>query len=161
MAKVKLRPKFRSAYRGLTNKQAAQIARYLERLAKTQELTVDVLLEDARSPESPLHALLEWDDSIAAEKYRRRQVHRIASCIHVVYEDTPAAKPVRAFLRVVNEENRSVYRDAITVMSNRNTRRQVIERAQREAAAAAQRYASIREVAAIFRSASDEISQIE
>ncbi|MCV7245889.1 hypothetical protein H7J83_24735 [Mycobacterium mantenii] len=46
--------------------------RELERLAAEHgdELTEQVVVDAARSPDSPLHSLFEWDDAKAARKYR-------------------------------------------------------------------------------------------
>jgi hypothetical protein len=34
------------------------------------ELTEQIVVDAARSPDSPLHSLFEWDDAKAARKYR-------------------------------------------------------------------------------------------
>jgi hypothetical protein len=46
--------------------------RALERPAgeHSDELTEEIVLEAARSPDSYLHSLFEWDDAKAARKYR-------------------------------------------------------------------------------------------
>jgi hypothetical protein len=46
--------------------------RELERLAAEHgdELTEEIVVEAARSPDSYLHSLFEWDDAKAARKYR-------------------------------------------------------------------------------------------
>jgi hypothetical protein len=50
--------------------------RELERLAAEQgdELTEETVVEAARSPDSYLHSLFEWDDAKAARKYREAWV---------------------------------------------------------------------------------------
>ena len=42
-------------------------------LASSGRLTVDAIVEDAASPDSPLHGEFEWDDTTAARKYRKVQ----------------------------------------------------------------------------------------
>jgi hypothetical protein len=46
--------------------------RELERLAAEHgdELTEEIVVEAARSPDSYLHSLFEWDDAKAARKHR-------------------------------------------------------------------------------------------
>lgn len=64
-------------------KEEAQVVRERKQVAVDRELkriidnhgtvTTDLLLEEARSPTHPLHKYFEWDDSVAAEKYRQQQ----------------------------------------------------------------------------------------
>lgn len=53
----------------------------LERLQSLEgddgRITPEAVVEDARDPESPLHDEFEWDDSVAAEKYRLEQARRL------------------------------------------------------------------------------------
>ena len=51
--------------------------RELERLATEygDDLIEEIVVEAARSPESYLHTLFEWDDAKAAGKYRERWTH--------------------------------------------------------------------------------------
>ena len=41
------------------------------------KLTPELLFEDARNPDSPLHPQFDWDDSTAAEKYRIQQARNL------------------------------------------------------------------------------------
>jgi hypothetical protein len=51
------------------------IAKELNRLAKKHRgnLTPEVVLEAAKDPASPLHSRFEWDDDVAAHKWRLEQ----------------------------------------------------------------------------------------
>jgi hypothetical protein len=68
-------------------------------------LRPEYVLRDASSPDSPLHPCFEWDDSKAAEKYRREQAASLIRSIRVLVvehdEDEGTTKtPVRAWVRV-------------------------------------------------------------
>lgn len=47
------------------------------------EVTSKSLLDASRADDSPTHGLFEWDDSVAAEKFRLSQSHRIISQLQV------------------------------------------------------------------------------
>lgn len=53
-------------------------------------ITPDDVVEDARSPESPLHRYFQWDDRLAASSFRRAQARMLLSSIRYrVVEDEP------------------------------------------------------------------------
>lgn len=64
-------------------------------------LTPEIVVDVARDPSHPLHSRFEWDDSVAAEKYRRDQAHQLIQKAKVSYqpqgEDGPP-RLVRAFV---------------------------------------------------------------
>lgn len=49
----------------------------LLKLRKEGALTAADVVADARRPDSPLHELFEWDDSVAAERYRESQARSL------------------------------------------------------------------------------------
>lgn len=50
----------------------------LDRLAQQYGfLNPEMVVEEARPPDSPLHPYFDWDDSVAAEKWRREQAHQL------------------------------------------------------------------------------------
>lgn len=54
------------------------------------------VVQEARSPESPLHKSFEWNDSAAAEQWRIEQARRLIQVSVTVLENHN--KPVRAFV---------------------------------------------------------------
>lgn len=60
---------------------ATEIASHLEHLRSQAELTAISIVEDAENTSSPLHRFFEWDESAAAEKYRRKQASNLISRI--------------------------------------------------------------------------------
>jgi hypothetical protein len=74
------------------------------------QLTPMLVLDQARAAEHPLHDRFEWDDSAAAESWRREQAHRLIRSVRVVYRPATAterARDIRAFqaVRGENPEN--------------------------------------------------------
>lgn len=110
----------------------------------TPELVVDV----ARDPEHPLHTRFEWDDSIAAEKWRLTQAGEI---LRVTYRPDPT-KPtdLRAFMAVKNEESpRSEYVPTQEALADPFTRQLILSRMKREAKQFADRYSHMAEYASV------------
>jgi hypothetical protein len=72
------------------------------------QLTVDLMLDQARDPKHPLHPHFEWDDSVAGEKYRRMQATQMLLASKFVcmlkkqtageLPEVISAGPVRQFL---------------------------------------------------------------
>lgn len=54
-------------------------------------LTPELVVEEARPADSPLHSHFEWDDSVAGEAWRRHQAHEMIRTQRVVRQD--AEKP--------------------------------------------------------------------
>lgn len=62
---------------------------------------VEAILDEARNPDSPLHPWFEWDDSAAAEKYRRLQAGRLIAVV-VRQADAPKQlEPVKVAVRIM------------------------------------------------------------
>lgn len=71
----------------------------LEEIAQRRGiLTPLVVLDEARNPEHPLHGRFEWDDTVAAEKYRLEQAHQLIRVARVSYVDNAGdSQSVRAY----------------------------------------------------------------
>lgn len=121
----------------------------MERMRTTHNgrLEAKDVLAAARRPASPLHPHFEWDDSIAAEKYRVDQAGHLIRCITV---ELPEAKaPTRAFVSVRRDSDRS-YTSVQHALSDDDLRQQVIEAAWAELEAWRKRHAELIEFANLF-----------
>lgn len=56
--------------------------------------TTEDLLDAARDPESPAHSAFEWDDSVAAEEFRKYQARKLISFTFISVEKKPP-QPMR------------------------------------------------------------------
>lgn len=63
------------------------------------KLTPELVREEARPVDSPLHDRFEWDDTAAAEAHRLEQAHRLIRSVRVVYRSAEhdEDRSVRAF----------------------------------------------------------------
>ena len=107
------------------------------------------LVEQSREPTAPLHPAFEWNNEVAAEAYRVEQAKYMIRSIEVVVRDEPEAKPVRAFVSVKRDEDRS-YTSVSHAMSDADLRKQVLQNALRELEAWRNRYAELVELANVF-----------
>lgn len=80
-----------------------------------EKATPNQILDKARDPGSELHKCFEWDDSIAAEKYRLFQARKVVC--HLVIRETIQDKkpPIRFMLQTKNgdgyQPTQIIYRD--------------------------------------------------
>lgn len=65
-------------------------------------LTVDDVLQDARNASSPIHKNFEWNDTIAAEKYRRDQARTLIESVKIRI-DAPTPVTINALVSVPSD----------------------------------------------------------
>lgn len=63
------------------------------------------VVEASRDENAPLHGCFEWNDSVAAEKYREHQAGDIIRCLVVTEQKDKQSEPIeaRAFVHVQQE----------------------------------------------------------
>jgi hypothetical protein len=74
-------------------------------------LTPDAVLDVARDPGNPLHPAFEWNDSRAAENWRRRQATDLIYSVRIIREE---AKPEPVY---IHSESSGGYKTAEEVVS--------------------------------------------
>lgn len=67
--------------------------------AEHGECTPTLFVEEAAAPESPLHVLLEWDDTKAAESHRLHQARMVINSVEIVINE-PERIQVQAFVSI-------------------------------------------------------------
>ena len=124
-------------------------------------VTSELFLEASRAEDSPTHGVFEWNDGVAAEKYRLHQAARTICAVRVVVHSDPGmgavVKPQRAFVNIVEDDSRKArYMNVSDALSNVETRAAVLTRAMRELKAFQEKYSALSELAEVF-SAIDSI----
>ena len=142
--------------------KADVVGKHIENLQKEQGVvTSKNLLESARPKNSAIHDCYEWDDSIAAEKYRLEQSKNIMTNLArvVISNDGKTEKVVRAFVNI--EENKGFtpgrFVDVRTALSNEETRQIVLKKALDELLIFKSKYEGFQELSEIF----NDIEQLE
>lgn len=128
----------------------------MKRLEETGHLTPKNLLDANREVGSPLHDDFEWDDNVAAEKYREDQAAYFIRQITVV-EERPSKEsvPVRAFVNIKVNDTRS-YLSISRVLSDNELRANLLLKAKADMQVFKMKYESLEELSDVFR-AMDEV----
>lgn len=117
------------------------------------ELTPRLVLDEARDPAHPLHDRFEWDDSVAAERYRLDQAHRLIITAKIVYRKAKGKTPardVRAF-HAVRTPKGHVYEPAEKVASDELLTAMVMRDMERDWKALKARYGHFAEFVRMVR----------
>lgn len=138
----------------------AQVAgEFIENLGGVDGVTSEQLLDASRDENSPLHNEFEWDDTVAAEEYRKNQARYILRSITVtiVQEEKEEYKP-RAFNLVIHNE-KHVYRPMTLIMQDKDEMEQVYQKALSELAAIRQKYCMIEKLRNVFCAIDEELKK--
>lgn len=104
------------------------------------------LLEKAMDVNSELHKCFEWNDSIAAEKYRLQQARGIL--INLVYKEKESkVEPVRMF-QITTQKN--VYQPTVQFLVQEDEYQNLLKRAKSELESFKKRYHTLSELQEVF-----------
>lgn len=118
---------------------------------KEGAVTKENFLEASRSEESPTHCLFEWNDEVAAEKYRLTQSKQIIGCLRVTYINPEKEEiPVRAFINTSDYSETPRYESVDVALRNEDKREVYLKRIRNELDAFVKRNANIDELADIL-----------
>lgn len=114
------------------------------------------VIESARSAKSPIHKAFTWDDTDAAHEYRLWQARQLIR-VSVEYIKQPDKKSVevRAFVSLTpdRQQKGGGYRHTVTVMSNKDMRRQLLSDALAELQVFERKYQGLIELECVFKAA--------
>ena len=119
--------------------------------AERGELEPAYIVAESRDVGAPLHHCFEWNDEVAAEKYRQTQAAKIVRSILTVEETTSGPQEVRAFVHVQEK-----YRPISVVVNNADKMADLLEAALEELKAFRNKYRKLSELSAVM-SAIDEV----
>lgn len=137
----------------------AQIAgEELERIEnKYGELSPQKVLDESRSENAVLHSCFEWNNDVAAEKYRLSQAHDLIRhiTVKVIQKEQEEPTQIRAFVNTSpnptqREPFPGTYISVSKAMSDEATRRQVLLNAWSELQAFSRKYSNLSELKPIF-----------
>lgn len=104
------------------------------------------IVEESRHDSAPLHPCFEWDDEIAAEKYRQTQAMQIVRSIVTIQEsDKKEPQEVRAFVHVQKS-----YHPISVVIDNKEQMEELLASALSELKAFQRKYNSLVELSLLF-----------
>lgn len=125
-------------------------------------LTADDVVQAATDPASPLHGLFEWDDSVAADHFRRQQARTILYSIRIESAERGGPRSVVAYVSVkVDGGATPVYVPTSLATHNDAVRRQVLADARRSLRGWVQRYQHLSELASVFDAVNNAVEQLD
>lgn len=93
---------------------------------KNGMLLIDDVLEEAKDESSILHKHFEWDDSEAADQYRRQQARALIQKCRIQLVETEAVQ-IRAFVSLPTDRNAGGgYRLTSEVVSDANMKEELL-----------------------------------
>lgn len=140
----------------LSKKQAVVFGNRLSEISEKRGfITPKIVVKDAESKSSPLHSYFDWNDTIAAKRWRIEQAKYLLRTISVtiVSENKPA---IRHFFSItptkeMKTDEIRVYVPVSAVMSNKDSRKEVIAYALRELEGWTQRYSQYSELFGVIK----------
>lgn len=119
-------------------------------------LDADLVVEEARSPRCPIHSCFEWDNSRAAEEYRKVQARELLRAVIIVQPET--GLEVRAFENVVinaaghdQEASGSYYVPIQDIIPNGDLMKQVLQEAMNYLQWFRKKYENLKQLGAVHR----------
>lgn len=136
---------------GCTAQAAGEL---MERIEKRDGfVTNQAFLDESRPEDAPTHGAFEWDDGVAAEKYRLRQATWLINSVSVVVEEggiIGSDSPVVVNI-VKGRNNPAEYKSMDVALSDAETRNTVLDNALAELKAFERKYARLSELAEVFK----------
>ena len=136
---------------------AAVVGEELARINAKGKLTPAKILKEASNKRSPLHGYFEWDDSVAAHKFRLEQSKYLVRNIEVKIipnKNEPDKEIViRAFASLgdgIADGKNSQYHSISDVLNNSELRDRQIRKAWNELLSVKHRYQHLVELAAVW-----------
>lgn len=121
----------------------------------SDEPTKAQIVEKARDEDTELHDLFEWNDTVAAGKWREEQAGQIMRCLKVTFvkeEHEPPDRtqmiPVRLFYG--NPQKRDGFASIVKIMGNDEMYQQLLDRAKNELVSFRKKYSMLKELAPVF-----------
>lgn len=142
-------------------KVAADTIKNLQHRLGRDIITAKELLDESRDPNAPLHSCFEWDDSVAAEKYRLEQARKLIASVEVRYvDDKKQTSPVRCFVNVqsVAPKREGHFAFIETVLQNPDYRKQMLSNALIDLRNFQKKYSDLKELSGVNK-AIDEFAE--
>lgn len=116
-------------------------------------ITPEAVLQAAKRKNNPLHSEFEWDNSKAAKRYRLEQARYIVRSIEVVHEKGPVMESRVYEITSGRSENKEgakpvshKYKTLDDILSNKNDRAAMVDRARRDLRAWLHKYGMLDEL---------------
>jgi len=127
-----------------------------EELKTLDERTPDSVVELAKDEDSVLHDLFDWDDEVAANKWRKQQARIIICNLVIEEQDTKNEEPVQ--LRVFHmKDNRESYEEVKFFVAHEDEYVKLLASAKRDLESFKAKYRTLKELKQLFEEAIEEL----
>ena len=111
-------------------------------------VTPEMVVEYARDPETELHKCFEWDDTKAAEAWRKQQARLVCGSLVVVEEKEE--KEQISFRILQHDPLEQAYKPVTLIVRNEDEYKRLVNRAKAELASFRERYKNILELQSVI-----------
>lgn len=133
------------------NADAEKCYRELETLGDSY--TPQQIVDFAKNPETELHKCFEWDDTKAAENWRKQQARYVCCSISIVTDETEQKQT--AYRLIQHNTDKQSYQNVVVTVRNRDQYSELLQMAKKELNSFKERYRSIVELESVI----DEIER--
>ena len=127
---------------GIFKADAQKVADEIDALG--EEVTPEQLVEAAKDKKSELHKCFDWDNKVAAEKWRKHQARQIM-CFLVIRKDDGDGADDAPVVRYMFKTDTGGYKPSRLVFKQDDEYRKLLQRVDGELRAIKQKYAYIQE----------------
>lgn len=145
----------------------AQVAgEVCEELCADGNLTPEALVDASRSEDAPLHGMFTWDDSRAAEKWRRHEASHIIRCLVTVVASKEQKEggeqtPVRSFVSISRDDALRKYERIDFVLRDESSRSSMLLDAKRDMLTFQRKYGNLVELANVCKAIDESLGSIQ
>lgn len=136
------------AITGLYNADPEQIFKEINMIG--DQYTPEQVVEKAKDEATHLHSLFEWDDTVAAEKYRIIQAGKIIRALVYVPDVTEEEKPAPKIRAIVTNGVTNQYAEITAVAKNNDQYSRLLEEAKQDAANFMRKFKALKEFEEVF-----------
>jgi len=142
-------------------KNPAEVAgRVCQTLAESETgLTPESLLDASRDEDAPLHDEFEWDDTVAAEKYRREQARQIIRFLIIERVDMEEIKTHKDRSFVYTGEKSSGYVPLKEALNNEKWRTNLLKAAYADMNTFVAKYHRLEELSEVIKDMRQVLSE--
>lgn len=110
--------------------------------------TPEMIVDLARDESTELHKCFDWDDDIAAEKWRKQQARLICISLTVEVERKPGV--TQTYRVIQHDRDEQAYKPIVFTTRNPDEYERLLKQAKAEMAAFRKRYQSIKELSEVI-----------
>ena len=123
-------------------------------LSEGRELTPRDVVDAARSEDSPIHRLFEWDDTVAADRWRLHQARQVLRCIEIRQVDPRDKAETMAPIYVHATQpgtDQPIYAETRRLLTDDELQEAALDEAARLLEGVRTRFARLKQLSTLFR----------